>query len=112
MLPRVPAAAITTDDERRRRRSFGVEEGDIEHPSELAGVLDVASGVRHGTSRHCRCSVFRLLELSGDVESVRKLVGLDPTRHFSRGRENYTLLSASEERERERVVARVGVSVQ
>ncbi|WZY85354.1 LOW QUALITY PROTEIN: hypothetical protein YC2023_031738 [Brassica napus] len=65
----------------------------------------------HGTSRHCRWSVFRLLELSRDVESVRKLVGLDPTRHFTVETEReraFTLLSASEERER--VVARVGVS--
>ena len=112
MLPRVPAAAITADDE-RRRTSLGIEEGDVEHPSELAGVLDVASGVRHGASRHCRWSVFRLLELSRDVESVRKLVGLDPTRHFTRERERESFYSLEcFGRERERVVARVGVSVQ
>lgn len=96
MLPGVPAAAVTADDERRRRRrSLGIEEGDVEHPPKLAGLLDVASGVRHGTSRHCRWSwFFRLFELTGDVESIRKLVGLDPTRHFTRERERErTLLS-------------------
>lgn len=55
----------------------GIRDGDVEHPSEFAGFLDVAAGVRHSTSRHCRWScLLGLLEFAGNVESAWKLMGL------------------------------------
>lgn len=67
------------------RRAIGGRINDwyVEHFAELAGFLNVAAGVRHGSRRHCGLPLLELLGSTRDIEPAAELVRWDSGPHFS-----------------------------